>query len=66
MQRERMVQEAEQQPPEPVETTEVDVQGSGLHGSRQDDALKRIIKQHPQKGAPQVESIEPQEEPPKE
>lgn len=57
---------AEQQPPESVETMELDMQESGLHGFWQDDALKRIIKQHPQKGIPQVEGIEPQEAPPKE
>ena len=59
-------EEAEQQPPESVETTGLDMQESGVHGFWQDDALKRIIKQHPQKGIPQVEGIEPQEAPPKE
>lgn len=57
---------AEQQKPEQVETTELDIQGSGVHSAWEDDALKRIIKQHPRKGIPQVESIEPNEAPPKE
>lgn len=57
---------AERQPPEPVETTGFGMQESGVHGAWEDDALKRIIKQHPQKGIPQVEGIEPQEAPPKE
>jgi hypothetical protein len=46
--------------------TELNMQESGVHGAWTDDALKRIIRQHPQKGIPQVESIEPQEAPPKE
>ncbi|MHB1291089.1 MAG: DUF2934 domain-containing protein [Sulfuricella sp.] len=58
--------EAEPQPPELVETTGFGMQESGVHGFREDDALKRIIKQHPRKGIPQVESMEPQEAPPKE
>ncbi len=57
---------AEPQPPELVETTAFGMQESGVHGFREDDALKRIIKQHPRKGIPQVESMEPQEAPPKE
>jgi hypothetical protein len=48
------------------ETSDTNVQKSTTHGSWEDDALKRIIKQHPQKGIAQVESIEPQEAPPKE
>ena len=58
--------EAEPQPPELVETVEFGMQESGVHGFREDDALKRIIKQHPRKGIPQVESMEPREAPPKE
>lgn len=59
-------EESAQRPPESVEMMELNVQESGVHSFRQDDALKRIIRQHPQKGIPQVESIEPQEAPPKE
>lgn len=56
----------EGQLPKPDETTEPEVQERAVHGFREDDALKRVIKQHPQKGIPQVEGIEPQEAPPKE
>lgn len=59
-------EEAGQQPPEQVERTELEVQESGSHGAWRDDALKRIVRQHPQKGIPQVEGIEAQEAPPKE
>ncbi|HUX89840.1 MAG TPA: DUF2934 domain-containing protein [Gallionellaceae bacterium] len=58
--------EVGQQPPEPLEIMELGGQESGVHGFWEDDALKRIIKQHPRKGIPQIESIEPQEAPPKE
>jgi len=56
----------EPQPPEPIETTGFGGQESGVHGFWEDDSLKRIIKQHPRKGIPQVESMEPQEAPRKE
>lgn len=59
-------EEAEPQPPEPLETAEFGGQESGVHGFWEEDALKRIIKQHPRKGIPQVESIEPQKAPPNE
>ena len=51
---------------EPVELAEFEMQESGVHGPREDDDLKRIVKQHPQKAIPQVESVEPQEAPPNE
>ena len=41
----------------------IEVQQSGTHGARTDDELKRIIKQHPQKGIPQIESVEPEKAP---
>src|SRR5574340_343660 len=47
--------EAERQPPELVEAAEFGMQESGVHGFWEDDALKRIVKQHPRKGIPQVE-----------
>ena len=34
------------------------MQQSSVHGAREDDELKRIIRQHPQKAIPQIESIE--------
>ena len=46
---------------------ELEVQQSGgVHGSAKDEKMKRIIKQHPHKAIPQVESIEPEEAPFKE
>lgn len=59
-------EEAESQPSEPVETAEFGMQEGGVHGFWEDDAMKRIIKQHPGKGIPQIESMEPQQAPPKE
>lgn len=52
--------------PAPDETNVSEAQQSAVHGFWEDDALKRIIKQHPQKGIPQVEGLEPAEAPPKE
>lgn len=52
--------------PEPVGTAEFEVQQSGAHGAWRDDAFKRIVKQHPREGIPQVESIEAREAPPRE
>lgn len=55
------------QPGEPAEyALESGAQQSGAHGPREDDALKRAIKQHPQKAIPQVEGIEPDQAPSKE
>jgi len=42
------------------------MQQSGTHGQWQDDALKGITRQHPQRGIPQVDSLEPPEAPAKE
>lgn len=42
---------------------EFEIQQSGVHSAREDDALKHITKQHPQNGIPRVDSIEPQEAP---
>lgn len=54
--------------PEPgrAGSVEYGMQQSGVHGAAKDDALKRIVRQHPQKGIPQIESVEPREAPPKE
>lgn len=49
-----------------VERPALEMQQSSVHGAAGDDELKHIIKQHPQKGIPQIESMEPQEAPPKE
>ncbi len=58
--------ESEPQSFEARETADFGGQESGVHGFWEEDALKRIIKQHPQKGIPQVESMEPREAPPRE
>ena len=50
--------------PEGVELPEFGVQQSSMHGMREDEALKRIVRQHPRRGIAQVESFEPQEEAP--
>jgi hypothetical protein len=44
----------------------IELQESGTHGRAKDDKLKRMVKQHPHKAIPQVESIEPDEAPTKE
>ena len=52
--------------PERAGSAESAMQQSCVHGAAMDDELKRIVRQHPQKGIPQIESVEPQEAPPKE
>lgn len=41
-------------------------QQSSVHGAAQDDELKRMVRQHPHKAIPAVESIEASEAPSKE
>ena len=41
-------------------------QASAPHSIAHDEAMKRIIRQHPQRDIPRVESVEPAEAPPKE
>ncbi len=45
---------------------DIELQQSSVHGAGKDDELKRIIKQHPQKGIPQIEGLEPEKAPFKE
>jgi hypothetical protein len=57
--------------PKPQESEPNDLpETGGQEGSERsiahDEAMKRIIKQHPQRDIPRVESIEPREAPPKE
>ena len=52
--------------PSPPEAPDVEVQQSSLHSPAKNDKLKRIIKQHPQRGIPAVESVEPPDAPRKE
>lgn len=56
----------ERQPLEPAATAEFELQQSGTLGPREDEALKRMIKQHPRRDIPRIESIEPDEAPSKE
>ncbi|HWR76694.1 MAG TPA: DUF2934 domain-containing protein [Thiobacillus sp.] len=59
--------EIERRTPESPEfLPDTKVQQSSVHGAGKDDELKRIIKQHPQKGIPQIESVEPENAPFKE
>jgi hypothetical protein len=57
---ERRTEEAAEFPPD------IEVQQSSVHGARMDDELKRVARQHPQKGIPQIEGIEPENAPFKE
>lgn len=45
--------------------TEPEVQQSSVHGAAADDELKHMVRQHPQKSIPQVESVDPKDAPPK-
>ena len=45
---------------------DIEMQQSSVHGARKDDELKRIVRQHPQKAIPQIESVEPKNAPFKE
>jgi hypothetical protein len=54
------------QQPEPNDLPETGGQESSVRSIARDEAMKRIIKQHPQRDIPRVESIEPPEAPPKE
>lgn len=59
--------ELERGAPESAEPPpDVEVQQSSAHGAHTDEELKRIIKQHPRKGIPQIESLEPDQAPPRE
>jgi len=50
-------------PESPAFAADADVQQSGLHGAGRDEELKRIVRQHPQKAIPQIESVEPDQAP---
>ncbi len=51
---------------EPNDLPETGGQEGTERGIAHDEAMKRIIRQHPQRDIPRVESIEPREAPPKE
>lgn len=46
--------------------SDMEVQQSGTHGASKDDKLKRMVKQHPHKAIPQIDSMEPEKAPFKE
>jgi Protein of unknown function (DUF2934) len=48
---------AGQQRSAPVEAPEYEVQQSGVLSPSEDEALKRMIRQHPQRAIPQVEGV---------
>lgn len=47
-------------------SSDMEIQQSGVHGPRKDDRLKKIVRQHPKKAIPQIESMEPEQAPFKE
>lgn len=49
-----------------AETADLDIQQRSIHSPREDEALKRVIRKHPQRDIPQIEGIEPQDAPLKE
>lgn len=59
--------ELEHRTSEPQEfPPDIELQQSGVHGPLKDDKLKKMVKQHPHKAIPQVESVEPEKAPFKE
>lgn len=52
--------------PEQAEPLEFELQQSGTVGPREDEALKRIARQHPRRDIARIESIEPEDAPLKE
>jgi hypothetical protein len=50
-------------PASPEFPPDTEVQQSGVHGAGKDEELKRIVRQHPQKAIPQIESVEPDKAP---
>lgn len=49
--------------PEPA-TPEPEIQEGGTRGKVRDDELKRIVRQHPKRDEPKVDSVEDLELPP--
>ncbi|MDO9310994.1 MAG: DUF2934 domain-containing protein [Nitrosomonas sp.] len=46
--------------------SDIEMQQSSVQGAGKDEKLKKIIKRHPQKVIPQIESVEPQKAPSRE
>ncbi len=55
-----------QRPPEPDTIEEFGMQHGGTLGPAEDEALKRVIRGHPRRDIPRIESMEPEDAPPKE
>jgi len=53
----------EQEKHKPAPPPQPDIQEGGERSPAKDDALKRVIKQHPQRDEPRVDSVEVQEKP---
>jgi hypothetical protein len=53
-------------PPQPAESPDIEIQQSNVRSPAKQEQLKRIIRQHPQREIPLVESIDPAEAPAKE
>lgn len=54
-------QQTPQQPPGPV--PEAEIQQGQRRSIVMDERVKRVLKQHPQRDAPRVDSVEPDETP---
>ena len=44
--------------------SEAEIQQGGSRGIATDEVLKRVIRQHPQRDEPKVDSVEPGDTPP--
>lgn len=44
--------------------SETEIQQGGSRGIAADEMLKRVVKQHPQRDEPKVDSVEPDDTPP--
>ncbi|MBC7467944.1 MAG: hypothetical protein H7322_01330 [Ramlibacter sp.] len=44
--------------------SEAEIQQGGSRGIAADEMLKRVVKQHPQRDEPKVDSVEPDDTPP--
>jgi hypothetical protein len=54
----------EEKPLPPAPPEEAEVQQSGSRSKVKDDKVKRIVKQHPQRDEPRVDSVEERDLPP--
>lgn len=54
----------EKKTPQPEKTPEPEIQEGHTRGKARDDKLKRIIRQHPQRDEPRVDSVDDTDLPP--